>query len=81
MKVDVNNIEDLWEKNLSVYNKILTSLAKRKNSENTQWCEWNDSRYPIYAICYICNLKFYSVETLRLHGYNHVKESNLLPFI
>lgn len=81
MKADIYNIEDIWLGNLPIFNKLLFSLALRKNKNIKTWCQWFDYSNPKYAICYVCNATFDNSTMLRLHGYQHLKEHNLLPFI
>lgn len=61
----------------------LLSLYRRKNPKAFWWYA-NEASKKSYAVVYRCNLcdkEFYSVPIIEEHGYSHLKESNLLPFI
>lgn len=65
--------------------KILNGMAKRINIDCSIW--YNYLLYPEIGgtwECYICNCKFdfnESINKIFIHGYEHLKNNNLLPFI
>ena len=65
---------------------ILNALAKRKNPNCQKWRQYTGSTSH-KVICNICNqidkysLAATSLQEIRRHGLQHLKEHNLLPFI
>lgn len=65
--------------------KILNGIAKRNNSDYPIW--YNCSLSPEIGDtweCHICNCKFSFAESMNeifVHGYKHLENNNLLPFI
>lgn len=71
----------------SIEFKTLTKLAQRKNP---LWENWRDYRLVVIGIgpeaewrwiCGICDHKMEAGIESAEHGMQHLKESNLLPFI
>lgn len=61
-----------------IYIPLLTKLAQRNNPNINSWWVLSKKDYSIF--CCICN-KNISDSLLREHGENHIKDSNLLPFL
>lgn len=65
--------------------KLLTSLAKRRDEKNIIW--YNCSLTPKIGDewnCYVCGKTFLfekSILEIDNHGFSHLQESNLLPFM
>ncbi len=65
--------------------RLLNNLSKRINNEHIIWfnCSLNPSKGEKW-ICFICNNYFKFKESfseIDAHGLEHLKQSNLLPFI
>lgn len=64
------------------YRPILKLLAKRKNINYDNWILWTNWA-TVY--CLLCDNKipngYNELNRVRSHGFNHLKELNLLPFI
>lgn len=75
------NYNNLFKENLIQINSLLLLLAKRNDENLNTWCDWTDPK-PHQIICYICNETFHQhQQDVWLHGFIHLKEHNLLPFI
>lgn len=65
--------------------KILTGMSKRNNNDYVIW--YDCSIAPEIGgtwECHVCNCKFSFIEgfgEIFVHGYEHLKNKNLLPFI
>jgi hypothetical protein len=65
--------------------KLLTALAKRVNKDRSIW--YNCSLTPHIGgawNCYICEKDFVFISSMNEitdHGFEHLKNSNLLPFL
>jgi len=62
---------------------VLNMLARKRYPDIPSWCEWSDS-----PKCYICEYSFLNADggmmygnEVRAHGYQHLKERNLLLFV
>lgn len=66
-------------------NSLLLKLAKRNNPNHVIW--FNSSLAPLIGDCwncYICQQDFAfreRVSEIDEHGFAHLKDSNLLPFV
>ncbi len=67
-------------------NSVLTLLARRANNNDENVTHWNFiitmtvSNRTSYYRCLICDKQVYS-SLIQAHGYQHLKETNLLTFI
>ena len=65
--------------------RLLTQIARRKNPSVTMWFDMEmHSTLGDQWVCHICQEKVVFNETFReidLHGIQHLRDSNLLPFL
>jgi hypothetical protein len=65
--------------------KILLKFAQRSNDDCVVWfnCSLTPQKDETWH-CYVCQCDFHFVESfleIDQHGFQHLKDSNLLPFI
>ena len=63
--------------------KILNEMSKRQNSDCKVWYTFSPTISNGWN-CHICNCEYTftkSVNEVFVHGYEHLKNNNLLPFI
>lgn len=64
---------------------VLNKLARRTNPSLAWWCsgEWASDKITYLVTCHICNKRIIdeAENSVYLHGMQHLKECNLLPFL
>lgn len=74
------NYTKLFTEKFNEVNGWLDTISQRNNG-NKSWCIYTFDK-PHEVHCFICNKVFDEIkEDVWFHGYNHLKEHNLLPFI
>ncbi len=80
MNDDDDSYEDIeaYRANLK---PILDMIARKIEPDCVNWCPYKGDGYHVKCVICKSSLDDMSSKEVRAHGYQHLKERNLLPFV